>query len=162
MELPEFIPGPPAWIEWNGQRWYRMSASRDGQPRGHYRNPGGDLLHRVVWEYVNGPIPPGGVIHHGDEDKANNDPGNLHLLTDAAEHAREHPGKWEHPAWVEQATSDASRERARRLWDSRQARPVACDECGNEFMSTGMRARFCGQNCRARNRRHRLKAAALS
>ena len=157
----EFIPGPPAWIEWNGQRWYRLNKRNDDHD-GHYRNPGGDLLHRAVWERANGPIPGGGVIHHRDHDKTNNGISNLQLLSGLSEHLRHHPEKWEHPNWVANSTSDAAKERADRFWANRQPRTVVCDECGTEFQSTGMRTRFCGGTCRARERRRRLKTAAVS
>ena len=37
--------------------------------------------HRVVWSYVNGPIPPRLQINHIDMDKCNNAPSNLELVT---------------------------------------------------------------------------------
>lgn len=45
--------------------------------------------HRVVWEAAHGPIPPGFHVHHIDENPANNDIGNLRLVS-AAEHRRLH------------------------------------------------------------------------
>jgi hypothetical protein len=44
--------------------------------------------HRVVWEAVNGPMPPGSAIHHIDHDKTNNAPANLTLVFSNAEHHR--------------------------------------------------------------------------
>src|SRR3954470_16664348 len=37
-------------------------------------------LHRAVWEHHHGPVPAGYHVHHVDEDRANNGPGNLALL----------------------------------------------------------------------------------
>jgi hypothetical protein len=155
--VPQFSYGPPAWIDWNGQRWYRMSGTRH-QKRGHYRNPGGDLLHRAVWEYTNGPIPDGGVIHHRNHDKADNLPGNLVLKGSLSEHIRE-----EHPLSSEEAARRGRKSHGgRALWDNRLPQRHTCRQCGGEFWSTGMRAMFCNGTCRARFRRARLRAAALA
>ena len=45
--------------------------------------------HRVIWERVNGPIPPGYVIHHIDGNSRNNDLSNLRMMT-AGEHSSLH------------------------------------------------------------------------
>lgn len=60
-------------------------------PDGYYRRTGGDrrYLHQLVWEDHNGPIPPEHEIHHGDEDKSNDDPSNLFCLTPSA-HGQAH------------------------------------------------------------------------
>lgn len=47
-------------------------------------------VHRIVMEQViGGPIPPGLVVHHIDENKHNNHPSNLLLMT-RSDHARHH------------------------------------------------------------------------
>src|SRR5689334_9661561 len=46
-------------------------------------------LHRVVWEYHHGPVPKGYHVHHKDHDRANNQIGNLELLT-PKEHLAHH------------------------------------------------------------------------
>ncbi len=43
-------------------------------------------VHRIVWEYYNGPIPKGHVIHHIDHDTTNNHISNLQCCT-RAEHS---------------------------------------------------------------------------
>ena len=55
---------------------------------GYYKH-GTFLLHRIVWEQNNGPIPKNKIVHHKNEDKTDNDISNLELLT-RAEHARLH------------------------------------------------------------------------
>lgn len=39
------------------------------------------LVHRVLWEYVHGPIPDGLEVNHKNGNKADNSPGNLELVT---------------------------------------------------------------------------------
>lgn len=117
-------------------------------------------MHRAMWAHANGPIPDGGVIHHIDHDKSNNDLSNLRLLPDLAAHLREHPEKWQHPKWLANSTSGAAKERADRLWRERQPREVTCFECGAVFMSTGMRSKFCTPTCKQRELRRRRKLAA--
>jgi len=46
-------------------------------------------FHRLVWEREHGPIPPGMLVHHKDENKRNNKPWNLELKT-RGDHNREH------------------------------------------------------------------------
>lgn len=47
------------------------------------------LMHRYVWEKINGEIPKGWDIHHIDNDKSNNDISNLECLP-KAEHTRKY------------------------------------------------------------------------
>lgn len=150
----EFIAGPPAWIEWGGRRWYHNKKDH------YYRNRLGQLMHRAIWVHHNGPIPSGGVIHHVDHDKFNNDISNLRLLGSVAEHAREHAEKWEHPNWVANSSSESAQRRARKFWDNRQPHDVTCAECGAVFLSTGMRSKFCTPACKARELRRRRKLEA--
>jgi hypothetical protein len=60
------------------------------------------MEHVLVWEFVNGPVPPGYDIHHRDDDKLNNRIDNLQLVTKTA-HKRLHGGcllvndEWQKP-----------------------------------------------------------------
>jgi hypothetical protein len=56
--------------------------------------PGGRrvLEHRWVWEQKNGPIPPGGLIHHINEIKTDNRIENLKLVESLSAHNAEHGG----------------------------------------------------------------------
>ena len=51
---------------------YRITSGKEGNNK--------KLLHRLIWEDHNGPIPEGYVIHHIDENKLNNDISNLELM----------------------------------------------------------------------------------
>lgn len=56
-----------------------------------YVKRGGRHEHRVVAEEQLGrPLRPGEIVHHEDENKRNNAPGNLGVLPSQAEHARLH------------------------------------------------------------------------
>lgn len=56
-----------------------------------YVKRGGRHEHRVVAEEQLGrPLGPGEIVHHEDENKRNNAPGNLDVLPSQAEHARLH------------------------------------------------------------------------
>ena len=79
---PRPEPGPTQ--EFNG-RSYSL------KPTGYYAQTSGERrhMHRDVWEYHHGPIPPGWDVHHIDEDKSNNDIDNLECLP-KADHTRLH------------------------------------------------------------------------
>jgi hypothetical protein len=146
--VPYTAVGPPAWVEWGGQRWYLNG--RDG----YYRNRAGALMHRAVYEATHGPIPDDWHVHHVDDDRLNNRPGNLEALT-PGEHQRRHE-----PRGFLLMSPEALAERARRAWQKRQPRDLVCAQCGSNFQSTGMRAKFCRPACREADRRDRLAASS--
>jgi hypothetical protein len=141
------VAGPPAWFEWGGVRWYRNRS-------GYYQDRTGTLMHTALWERRNGHrVPDGHVVHHIDEDKSNNLPENLQLLTQG-EHARLHLAtRQEGNPWVDAQTSEKARERVTRLWEKRQARDVVCVGCGKLYQSVGMRAKYCTRTCASRHAR---------
>jgi hypothetical protein len=144
MEPP--IPGPPAWYDWGGARWYRNNP-------GYYIDVTGDgrRLHIAIWEEANRqPLPDGLIVHHVDHNKGNNNPSNL-IATTRADHNRHH-GKG--------ATRDAAaRARIRagvlESWARREPRRFTCERCGKEFdtLSSRTGVRFCGRLCQSRSRR---------
>lgn len=68
--------------EFNGKRYYLRS-------KGYFCSDDNHRLNRDVWEFYNGPIPEGYIVHHIDEDKANNDISNLELV-EWGEHTKKH------------------------------------------------------------------------
>src|SRR5262245_25951133 len=127
--------------EFNGVRYYLC---------GRYFQKQGKRLHRVVWMYNHGRIPPGYDIHHKDHDPANNNPINLECLPQ-----REHQGDRHGEALIERGRPhlDKAREAAAawhgspegRAWHAehyeRNIRPVmetripaACQECGKPYL----------------------------
>jgi hypothetical protein len=66
---------PLPFIIWNGMKY-------TPREHGYYARTkaGRKYLHRDVWEFHNGPIPPNHDVHHVDEDKSHNSISNLKLL----------------------------------------------------------------------------------
>jgi len=56
---------------------------------GYYVADDGQRMNIAVWEFYNGKVPKGYVVHHKDEDKGNNEIDNLELL-EWGEHTRQH------------------------------------------------------------------------
>ncbi|WP_395753352.1 HNH endonuclease [Prosthecobacter sp.] len=80
------IPGNKLKIEsqgviWQGQLWFWTP--RTGYQEGVKWTPTQPrrLLHRAIWESVNGPLPEDGVVRHADGNPNNFDPDNLVLAT---------------------------------------------------------------------------------
>ncbi len=59
---------------WQNKKGYPCISVREGKKDKAY------LLHRIVYETQNGPIPDGHDIHHVDGDKGNWSPGNLKAM----------------------------------------------------------------------------------
>lgn len=69
--------------EFNGKTYYLHVTS------GYYVADDGERMNIAVWEFYNGKVPKGYVVHHKDEVKSNNDIDNLELL-EWGEHTRHH------------------------------------------------------------------------
>lgn len=131
-------------------------------------------MHRYVWEFYNGPIPEGYVIHHIDRNRANNDISNLQCLT-ATEHSQLHgrqltdeEREWRRnnfktkarPKAIEWHKSDAGKEwhkeQARYRKDNRKIVKGTCLQCGKEVISynnKGHASKFCSGACAQKYRR---------
>jgi hypothetical protein len=115
------LPG----IYWNGLKFTI-------DPDGYYRqttNPRRHL-HQLVWEFHHGPIPEGHIIHHRDENKANNEPSNLECIPNP-DHGFRHRQSYE-PIYCEQCGGEIERR---------------CPPSGIESIRNYQRRRFCGLPC---------------
>jgi len=98
------------------RRWIKV-----GQPNKWRLNA------HVVWEKHNGrPVPPNTPVHHKDEDKLNDAPENLELLTKSA-HLAAHM-----PAYRHRCIASLVEARMRRRWTTKSrtkhtGRPFTCD-----------------------------------
>lgn len=109
----------------NGKRYTRKE-------NGHYRGYHGKYLHRAVWEFYNGEIPKGYVVHHKDFNPENNSIENLQLMTHS-EHKKLHN-------------------------EMRKPEKYICEYCGKEFDAYKYsRTKYCSKECigKVKGRAHR-------
>ena len=140
-------------------------------------------MHRYVWEYYNGPIPEGYVIHHKDKNKANNDISNLECIP-RGKHSRLHGAELtqEEREWRRNNLNTNARPKAvewhkseeGKQWHKEQAlkqfaegktyfQKVApecriCEVCGKEFYKKPLKNKtaqhhFCSEACHQKYRR---------
>lgn len=77
-ERPARLP----FVLWRGEKYTLRNHGYYGKTRGKRT-----LIHRDVWQYHNGEIPPGYDVHPLDRDRTNNKISNLELI-DHAEHSK--------------------------------------------------------------------------
>jgi endogenous inhibitor of DNA gyrase (YacG/DUF329 family) len=155
--------------EFNGVRYYRYPHAKRASDRKYFKRQG-KYLHRVVWEFHNGPIPAGHEIHHKDEDPGNNAIDNLETVRKCDHIPTKHPNivsperveffhRVVRPLALEWHHSDEGRE-----WHSRHAKEQRqnavlharkCRQCGTDYdtRQIGGRSDFCSNACRAASRR---------
>jgi len=153
--------------EFNGVKYSLYSNSK------YYAN-GKNRMHRVVWEYYNGPVPKGHVIHHKDENKFNNDISNLECMP-KGKHSSMH-GK---EGWLLTPEGKKHNERIRELtkewhktekgvnWHREHAKKTialkvfsnTCEQCGRAYTykSSIPKGKFCHLNCKMRALRNKRK-----
>lgn len=124
-------------------------------------------LHRVVWEYYNGPIPKGCHVHHKDGNPANNEIENLelvisksHLSKHSSENVAADPERFlrnMHKAM--EAAKEWHKSEAGREWHREHARmqgfgfdakiKYTCDQCGKTFLDyrRAYKHHFCSRKC---------------
>lgn len=168
----EVIVVSPTIQKFDGQSYYSC---------GPYFQRKGKRLHRVVWEYHNGPIPKGSHVHHKDEDRSNNQIENL-MLMDGGEHLSVHMSKPERAeksrASVVKAIEAAAEwhgtsagaewhsQHAKQMWAGKKMRERECSFCGRMYQTRDLGHNngnhFCSNNCRAAHRRRRVRNGEIS
>ena len=132
----------PAFYDWDGERWYF------NKRMGYHLNRSGSLLHRCIWIKKHGPIPDDHEVNHINRKRWDNRISNLELLT-IHDHRSLSCKQRDDEAWLSNTSPEATSKRLTAYWQRRQARPVICAQCGIEYLSNGMRAKFCSASCRA-------------
>jgi hypothetical protein len=151
--------------EFNGKVYHLYPGER-------YYSRGTKRLHRVVWEYYNGAIPPDCEIHHKDGNPHNNDISNLACIPHGqhkAEHREESiaRGKSEKGLANIHAAMEAAKEwhgsdaghdwhsnHAREQWEGKEEREAVCECCGKVFRYRAIQTpRFCTNACKSKWRR---------
>lgn len=153
--------------KFNGETYYLC---------GPYFQRKGKRLHREVWKYHNGEIPPGFHVHHIDGDRANNGIENLALLA-GEEHLHEHMSQPER-VMVSRLAIEKARDAAckwhgsaeglayhsalgKENWVKRTVQTYTCSFCGKEFQTKHIygegQNHFCHPNCKAKYRTRRLR-----
>jgi len=150
----------------NGMRFTKQEC-------GHYRGYHGKYLHRAIWEYYNGEIPNGYVVHHKDFNPANNDISNLELLS-MSEHQKLHNqnnsieifpcdycGKRIELKRKGGRPHHFCSPKCQHRFDFENNREIRiCAECGKEFSAYKKgKTKYCSKECLAKvnGRAHRKK-----
>lgn len=150
-------------VEYGGFEWRRYPTHRGHATRLYFRRStrkgSGPLrhvwLHQQVFIDSHGPIPDGLVVHHRDENTANNTPDNLVAIT-ASDHSKIHVANIKKaiaaaPEWHASAEGrEWHRAHGRKTWDGRAERTLRCEQCLKEFTTLDARkaTRFCSLLCR--------------
>lgn len=150
----------PSWkqsVTYRGIRFHRYDSGYwiGGHPQ--------KKLHRFIWECQVGPIPPGYVIHHRNEDTNDNRVENLECIT-PTEHNRRHRARdMENlKRAIEVSTRichDPARKkifaaRIRSMWRRRPQRVIECRVCGKKRLTKSMnRVHYCGDECKNRSKK---------
>ena len=130
---------------------------------GKYFGRSNARLHRVVWSYHHGSIPPGYEIHHKDEDRSNNQIENLEIL-ERSKHRAMHAAKESSKAKARRNIRkgvDAARkwhgspegikwhkQQYQRIKDKLHiTKTEACGFCG-EVVEMGNTGKYCSNKCR--------------
>jgi hypothetical protein len=163
-------------VEFNGVVFRRYPDSPRYSDRKYFK-PSGDghakgieNLHREVWKFHYGPIPPGYDIHHKDLDTANNAKENFEMLPKAA-HRELHDSLGLHTdkrrSWIDKIRPLASAwhgSEAGRAWHSQHAKNIGfgkrdlvvrrCGQCGKRYPcgNTAL-GKFCSNKCKSAARR---------
>jgi len=146
----------------NGRVYHKY----ESQP---YYKSGRRSLHRDVWSFHHGPIPPKHHVHHLDGDRDHNDIANLACMLDT-DHLTYHgalppserkiaAGRANQHKMMEWHSSPEGiewhRQHAHEVWARQTPASYTCQQCGKPFesMKHGARVRFCSNACKSAWRR---------
>lgn len=161
MQVQYYEANGVFYAEFNGNIYKRYTKGK--HPNYYYRKWKKDgkfhqeLLHRAIYEFFNGAIPKGYVVHHIDGNPFNNDISNLSAITNR-QHAIVHE-KLKDFATAECArkvcfTPENWHERREKVKQNLQESVRKCEECGNDFVPTNTHQRFCSKKCHHRWQYH--------
>lgn len=161
-------------IVFAGVPFRRYPESDRRELRVYWTSQRGYRLHQAIWEYHNGPIPPGHHVHHRDGDPLNNDianleclPGSDHIVSHWTDEKRDEQRRrlleisaTSGKAWRDSEAGRAwYREHGKRIaklsWEKRRPETRSCEQCGADFACVTKRPddRFCSNACKSALRR---------
>ena len=143
-------------VEFNGVEYKRYPSGKHPKYYFHkWKSKGvyySKLLHHAVYEFYNGEIPQGCIIHHKDGNALNNDIKNLVAVT-PSQHAKIHETlkNWN----IANPEEHAKRYYSAENWMQRRAKVIeklanerrVCQWCGAEYTPTNTHQRFCSKRC---------------
>lgn len=146
------------YFKYGKNRYYRAKKTKNKQSKNV-------SLHRDVWTYHNGTIPPHLMIDHIDRNRDNNQIENLRLVTpkenranidpETNEKHRQHmirynsqqTGKW----WQSEETKQKRAKALSESWRTRKLIEKKCLLCGTKFLAKHNVAKYCSPACRQEN-----------
>ena len=147
----------------NGKDYYLYPGER-------YFTKGSKYLHRVIWEFHNGPIPEGRQIHHKNSDPVDNRIENLNLISSSLHQRFETARRVEaDPVAFQERMSHARKfvpkmdpesraKNAKKGWNGVRRYLKNCSVCGKIYQTPfPERSKYCHQNCKAKALRARIK-----